>query len=245
MTDATTHSRQSLVEVRRFYLGLAILLAILATIGFWPQYFLPLLTTRVETDTVIHVHVTVYVGWLALFIFQCFLVAAGKIGLHRRVGKIGLVYGCGVIVVGLVTTIVRFATKLEEGGIEAVQHSALFPLSDMVLFSAFFGAAAYFRKQPELHKRLMIVAASSILIASTGRFASALGLEGALRHYVSLALWVSPILMAMGYDFVRHRTVHVVYLIGGGVIAISSFRGPLRYTDTWISFTHWLASALT
>jgi hypothetical protein len=91
----------------------------------------------------------------------------------------------------------------------------------------------------------MIVAASTILIASTGRFTIAMGAEGALFHFVNLILWLSPILLAMGYDIVRNRTVHAVYLIGGGVIAISNFRDPLRFTDTWVSFTHWLASTLT
>lgn len=245
MANAITHSRQSLIEVRRFYLGLNILLAVLATIGFWPQYFRPLLTGSVEKDTIIHIHVTVYVGWLALFIFQCFLVAAGKIALHRRVGKFGLIYGCGVVIVGIVTAVIRFAVRLEESGIEQVQHTAIFPFTDMVLFSAFFGAAAYYRKRPELHKRLMVVSASSILIASTGRFTGALGVDGALFHLVNLMLWLSPVLLAMGYDIVRHQTIHAVYLIGGGVIAISNFRGPLRFTDTWTSFTHWLASVLT
>ena len=102
---------------------------------------------------------------------------------------------------------------------------------DMVLFSAFFGAAAYYRNRPELHKRLMIVAASSILIASTGRFSGSLGLEGASAHAVLLLLWLLPILFAMGYDALRYRMIHPVYVIGATVIAISSFRGPLQYTE--------------
>lgn len=234
-----------MTEVRRFYLGLSILLAVLATIGFWPLYFRPLLTGGVDKEAVIHFHVTVYVGWLALFIFQCVLVASGKIPLHRKVGKFGLIYDCGLIVVGLITTVARFATRLEEGGLEQVEHTAIFPFVDMVLFSAFFGAAAYYRKRPELHKRLMIVAASSILIASTGRFTAAMGLDGVLFHVVNLALWLSPILLAMAYDFIKQQMIHPVYLTGGIIIAISNFRGPLRFTGTWTRFTHWLASVLT
>lgn len=234
-----------MIEIRRFYLGLSILLAILATIGFWPQYFRPLLTGGVETDTVIHVHVTVYVGWVALFIFQCVLVATGNIRLHRRIGKFGIAYGCAVILVGLATTFVRFATKLNEGGIEAVQNTALAPITDMVLFSAFFGAAAYYRDKPELHKRLMIVAASSILIASVGRFVGSFDLEPTMRHTARLILWLSPILLAMGFDLYSRKVIHPVYLIGSVAIALTNFRRPLSYTDTWESFTHWLASVIS
>jgi hypothetical protein len=244
VANSFSHTKQSLAEVRRFYLALGFLLAVLATIGFWPIYFRPLLAGGVDKQAVIHWHAAVYVGWLALFIVQCLLVATGKIALHRKLGNFGLVYGCGVVIVGIVTTVVRFATKLEEGGIEQVKHTGIFPFTDMILFSAFFGAAAYYRKKPELHKRLMVVAASSILIASTARFTSRLGVAGVEFHIINLMLWLAPVLLAMAYDFARYKAVHAVYLIGAAVITISSFRGPLQFTDAWVNFTHWLASLL-
>jgi hypothetical protein len=233
-----------LLELRRFYLGLGILLAVLATIGFWPRYFGPLLSGGIDREPVIHVHAAVYVGWLALFVLQCVLVAAGKIALHRQVGKFGIVYGCVIVVVGLATTVARFATRLAEGGIEAVQNTAIFPLTDMLLFSGFFAAAVYYRSNPDVHRRLMVVAASTILVASTARFTGGLGYEGTPFHAINLALWLSPILIAMAYDFARHRKIHAAYVVGGAAIALSSFRGPLQYTDTWMHFTHWLASVL-
>ena len=245
MTNAVAGARQSLTEIRRFYFGLSVLLAILATIGFWPRYFQPLLTGTVAAEVVIHIHATVYVGWLALFIVQCGLVATGNIRLHRRIGNFGLVYGCVVILVGWATTIARFATKLSEGGIEAVQNTALSPMTDMLLFAAFFGAAAYKRDRPELHKRLMIVAASSLLIASIARFVGSFELEPVLRHAARLILWLSPILLAMGFDFYSRRIIHPVYVVGAVAIALFNFRVPLQYTDTWMRFTHWLASVIS
>ena len=245
MYNAEPRRRPDITEVRRFYLALSALLAVLAMLGFWPRYFRPMLGGGIERDAVIHFHAAVYVGWLLLFIVQCALVAVGNIALHRKVGRFGLVYGLVVVVVGLLTTVLRFASRLEQGGIEQVEHTAIFPFMDMVLFSAFFGAAAYYRTRPELHKRLMIVAASSILIASTGRFSGSLGLEGASAHAVLLLLWLLPILFAMGYDALRYRMIHPVYVIGATVIAISSFRGPLQYTEAWTGFTHWLASVLS
>jgi hypothetical protein len=245
MTKTVLGSRQLLIETRRFYFGLSVLLAILALIGFWPRYFRPLLTGTLETEAIIHIHATVYVGWLALFVFQCLLVATGNIRLHRRIGNFGLVYGCVLILVGLATTFVRFAARLSEGGIEAVQHTALAPLTDMVIFAAFFGAAAYHRNRPELHKRLMIVAASSILIPSIARFVGSFELEPVMRHTVRLALWLSPILLAMAFDFYRRRIIHPVYVIGAVAIVLFNFRRPLQFTDTWVRFTHWLASVIS
>lgn len=245
MPDAALNARRSLIETRRFYLALGVLIAVLATIGFWPRYFRPLLAGALESDAIIHVHAAVYVGWLALFVLQCGVVAAGNIQLHRRIGSAGLVYGVVVVAVGLFTAIARFRAALAEGGIEAVEHSALAPLTDMVVFSAFFGAAAWYRKQPELHKRLMIVAASTILVPSLARMTGTFGYEPALRHTVLLALWLAPVLLAMGYDLYRRRLVHPVYVIGTAAIVIMSFRMPLRFTDTWVGFTHWLASVVS
>lgn len=245
MTEAVAASRQLLIQTRRFYFGLSILLALLATIGFWPQYFRPLLTETVNTDTVIHVHAAVYVGWLALFIFQCLLVAVGNIRLHRRIGQFGLVYGCVVILVGLAVTFVRFATKLSEGGIEAVQHTALAPITDMVLFGALFGAGAYYRNKPELHKRLMLVAATSILIPSIARFVGGFGFDPVLKHTARLTLWLSPIMLATAFDFYRRRIIHPVFVIGAVAIVLFNFRVPLQQTETWVRFTHWLASVLS
>ncbi len=244
MSDAINPSNYSLVELRRFYLALSLLLAVLATIGFWPLYFGPFLAGKVNTDLVIHVHVSVYVGWLALFIAQCALVAFGHVALHRKIGKFGLVWGFVVIVVGLTTTFVRFADRLSEGGIERAENFGVWPVIDMVLFAAFFGAAAVHRRRPENHKRLMIVAATSILVASLGRF-TGFDPDSAASHTILLVLWLSPVLLAMAYDYFRQGIVHPVFVVGIVVLAASSFRDPIRFSDSWINFTHWLAAVIT
>ncbi|WOJ93791.1 hypothetical protein R0135_01160 [Congregibacter variabilis] len=242
MSSHGISAKESMIEIRRFYLALSLLMAVLATIGFWPQYFRPLMSGGVAADTAIHIHAAVYVGWLGLFIFQCLLVAVGNIRLHRRIGNLGFLYGIGVVVMGLSITIARFTAKLNDGGIAAVEHTSLAPATDMILFSVFFAAAAYSRFNPERHKRLMIVAATSLLIPSIARFVGSFELEPAIRHTVRLLLWLSPIYLAFGYDIYSRRLAHPTYIIGAIVITLFNFRSPLQYTDTWVSITHWLAS---
>ena len=244
MPEAIAIPRASLIELRRFYLVLSVLLAVLSTIGFWSGYFGPLMTGEVDSPTIIHIHSTVFVGWLALFIAQCAFVASGNIALHRKVGNFGLLWGVVVILTGLATSVVRFAQKLEAGGIEAVEHTLVFPLFDMLLFGVFFGLAARHRFNPELHKRFMIVAASSMLVASVARLISNYVDGNPATHLFTLVLWLSPVLLAMGYEYWRQRLLHPVYLAGGAVILISAYRGPIGETDTWLTFTHWLASVV-
>ena len=243
MSTIVSRTANPLVETRRFYLLLSILIAILATIGFWPQYFGPVISGTGDALPIIHFHASVYVLWLLLFIAQCAFVAVGKVALHRQVGKLGLVWGIVVIAVGVTVTYVRFSDRLSEGGIALAQNFGLWPILDMVLFASFFGAAAIFRRKPELHKRLMIVAASSILIASVGRFTE-FDPNSGMSHLITTSLWMSPILLAMAYDFCRHEVVHPAYVTGVIVLTISSFREPLRFTGAWEGFTHWLAATI-
>jgi uncharacterized membrane protein YfcA len=114
----------------------------------------------------------------------------------------------------------------------------------MVIFASFLGAAAVHRRKPENHKRLMIVAATSILVASLGRFTS-FDPDSAASHTILLALWMSPILLAMAYDYFRQRIVHPVFVAGVLVLGASSFRDPIRFPNSWINFTHWLAAVIT
>ena len=245
----STHSEsrplnQLATRTRQFYFALSLLLVFLATLGFWSGYYLPLLSGHSTAEPVIHFHAAVYSGWLGLFVLQCLLVASGNIQLHRKLGNFGLAYGVVVIAVGFTTALLRFASRLEAGGIEAVQNTALAPLTDMLLFGAFFGAAAYTRAKPEFHKRLMLVAATTILIPSIARFVGGLDLEPALRHATRLCLWLSPIFFAMAFDFYTRKICHPVYVAGALAIVLFNFRVPLQYTDAWMQFTHWLASVM-
>ena len=59
--------------------------------------------------------------------------------------------------------------RVRAGEVAAAQAQLLGPLLDMLVFAPLFAAAIYYRRKPELHKRLMIVATTSLLIAAVGR----------------------------------------------------------------------------
>jgi len=224
--------------MRRCYVAIGWLMALIAVVGFWPSYLGPLLAGTSEHAPVIHLHAAVYAGWLVLFITQVNLVSNSQMVLHRRLGKGGAVYGVMMIVVGLLTTFSRFATRIEAGRLEEAQRALLYPLTDMLIFPVFFGAAIAYRKKPEIHKRLMVVASTYLLIAAVLR----LPFLGSPRSQILfLSIWLSPIFLGMIYDFITRRMVHPVYIVGAVVLAISGFRDPLRSTKIWLEFTNGLA----
>ena len=137
--------------------------------GFWPTYFGPLVAGAADKTPIVHLHAAVYVGWLAIFVTQTVLAATGRIAAHMKLGRFAIGYGVLVIAVGLLTAFARFALRVRAGEAADAQAQLLGPLLDMLVFAPFFAAAIYYRRKPELHKRLMIVATTSLLIAAVGR----------------------------------------------------------------------------
>ena len=86
------------------------------------------------------------------------------------------------------------------------------PLVDMVLFGGVFAAAIAYRHRPEIHKRLMIVAAVAIMFAAVGRATVNAGLlvgdAGAFAGTpLRFVLWYLPLIVAMGHELVTRRRI--------------------------------------
>jgi hypothetical protein len=220
---------------RPFYIGLSLLMGVIAVVGFWPTYFGPLLLGASAQPLIIHLHATVFAGWLALFLIQAALAASGRVQWHRRLGRIGIGYGMLVIVLGLVTGLVRSAERFRAGlGGEFLLFAAL---ADMTMFSIFFGAAIALRRKPQLHKRLMLVAATMLLVAATARMTFLPSTT--LRQ----AVWVSPILLALLHDFRSRHVIHPVYLLGLGAVVVRAASPQfIAETETWSAITRWLTA---
>jgi hypothetical protein len=113
------------------------------------------------------------------------------------------------------------------------------PLVDMLLFGGFFGAAIVYRRKPEIHKRLIILATVAVMFAAVGRAFTNVGVllgdpEAPLGGIPArLLLWYSPVLVAIAHDLVTRRRIHPVYLIGVVVMAVAFLRFPYAQTEQW------------
>jgi small basic protein len=226
-------------EIRGIYPLISLVMIAIIAVGFWESYFGLLLGQGVEKELFIHVHAFVYVSWMALFVTQTTFIATRRTALHRKLGQFGMIWGMVVLVVGVVTAVLRFGTMTAEGLVEPARQFVIWPLLDMVIFAGFLIPAIIYRRQPEIHKRLMVVATTNLIVAAVFR---AVGPPISTMHLVFVLLWLSPIIIAMVHDFVRKRLVHPVYIVGVVVLGISSFRDIATSTDAWLAFTQWLAS---
>jgi hypothetical protein len=211
-----------------FYVGVSLLIVAIVLAGFAPSFY------RMAVDNqprpwIMHVHAGIYLGWLALLVFQAVLAARGKIAAHRRVGTFGIGYGALVWIVGVIVSFVAPALHVRAGEWD-LDRAATFlpiPLGDMVLFGGFFGAAVAFRHRPEIHKRLVLLACVAVM------FAGAFRLSYVASTPVQLLIWYLPVLAAMAYDRYKLGRVHPVYWTGVAIMAVALVRIPFGETELW------------
>jgi hypothetical protein len=207
--------------------------------GFSPSFY-GTFVQGVSHPWIIHVHAAVYVGWLALLIAQATLAARGQMAVHRKVGNFGIAYGAVVWVLGSIVAVAMPVINVHAGlwSPERAETFLAVPLGDMVLFGSFFGAAIAYRGRPEIHKRLIVLAAVAVMFAAIGRtFTAAQMLVGDPAAFSGrlprLALWYSPVLVAMAHDLVTKRRIHPVYWIGVLAMGVAFMRIPYSQTDQW------------
>jgi hypothetical protein len=228
---------------RVFYGGIAIVMATIVLVGFAPTYYLrafvaaPLTVSGATTLTPLaHLHGALFTGWVLLFIVQTALVASHRVRVHRRLGIAGGVLAAAMVVVGVSTAIASAARGAAPPGVDPLVFLAI-PLFDMVLFPIFVGAALWHRRNKEAHKRLMLLAYVSILVAAVARWPGVLP-YGPLAFF---GLTFIILVVAVLYDLASRRRVHPVYIWGGALLVVSV---PLRLmisgTDAWRGIAEFL-----
>jgi hypothetical protein len=242
MATSTTvqATRASALQRRPFYIGASLLMGLIAVVGFWPTYFGPLVTGTIAQPLLIHIHATVFTGWLVLFLTQAVLAATKHVTWHLRVGKVGIGYGALLVVVGLITGVLR-SSRLPLGG--PAEDLLFAATADMIVFSGFFAAAIVYRRKPQVHKRLMMVAANMLLIAAVARMTFIPPPPAGFPLF--FAIWFLPLISAMAYDYWRQRRIHTVYLIGVGVFVVRILAITIHDTEAWRAFTRAVVESVT
>lgn len=226
-------------KIRRPFALAALLASLLALVGFWPTYFGPMLAGTNDASLIIHVHAAVFVAWLALFIAQAAFAATGRLALHMRLGPWLFGFGVLVIAMGLITAFNRFGYYLVEGDMVTARNKLFGPLRDMIVFTPLLGAGWIYRRRPEIHKRIMLVATNVLLIAAVSR----MGFLGRpVPTPLFLLVWPLPMYIAMVYDYATKRLIHPVYVIGFAAMAAMRLVVPLRDGEPWLAFTAWLGT---
>jgi hypothetical protein len=229
---------------RLFYSTIAIAMGLTVFSGFASTYYLrffsggPSATLSGGPFTaLVHLHGALFSAWVLLFVVQTALVASRRVAVHRRLGIAGAVLAAGMVVAGTSTAIATAARGAAPPGVDPLAFLVI-PLFDMVLFAAFVTAALALRRNKEAHKRLMLLAYVSIVVAAVARLPGVLTI-GPLGFFGLSFLFV---VAGAIYDVVSRRRVHRAYLWGGAAFVLSvPLRLAVSSTGAWRAF----AEALT
>ncbi len=222
-----------------FYFFMSLLVAGVLVYGFSHTINKNLFHPAVPPPAILYLHAIVFTGWLLFFIFQSALVRTHNVRLHRQTGWFGLALGVAVFLVGVSTAIVMARFHIRQGAADA-EGFLIVPLFDMIAFSIPFALAIYWRKKPEFHRRLILIASCALTAAGFGRFPPYL-----IPPPFFYAGVDALILLGVARDLIVNRRIHAVYLYGLPAFVLGHV--IVTYTLThnspwWLKIAHAIVS---
>ena len=238
---------------RCFYGGMAVALAAAVFLGFSRTFFLrrwypEWAQAHGAPETFFYVHGVVFVGWFLLLLVQPSLVAIGRVDLHRRVGRFGAALAVAMVVLGVVGSLM--AARRPNGFMNIPMPGLQFlvvPLGVIILFGVFIALALVHRRDPQRHKRYMLLGSIALIEAGVGRWPfafmrAASPVPGLGMVELGVDLFLVPMVI---WDLVTRRRLHPVTLWGGlALIAFQLIRFPLAGTRAWLAFAGWAVGLL-
>jgi hypothetical protein len=231
---------------RRFFTGMALAMAAATFAGFAPTYYLaglndsprPLLTPSV------HLHGALCTAWVLLLIVQTRLIASGRREVHKRLGIAGAVVAAAVLASGVYVALHsqrRVHTEATADTLADPYVFLIFPFSSVGLFALFVTLGVLYRRRSDAHKRLLILATSSLIIPALARIVtqvvSGIGIVG-VPGVVGALVLMNVFLIALAvHDYNTRGRLHPVTLWGGGFLLLSEpLRFAIGFSAPWQAF---------
>jgi hypothetical protein len=225
-------------RLRLFFVVMASAVIIAVFAGFAPTFYLRGSFTQTRPMSVLlHVHGVVFSAWVSFFLVQTLLIARGSRRLHQRLGWIGACIAAAMI--GLV--IAAIVEELRRvNGFPPPPLALALSAFDIIVFAILVGAALYFRKRSDWHKRLMLSATVVLLGAPMFRFVIHLigRSDMAKVSIVSTLLVDAFFLPCFAYDLLTRRRIHPAYLVALVLIVLDQVAQATVVSWTpWINFS--------
>jgi len=203
------------------------LLIVLVFLGFAPTYYLRPIAAG-PIPGYLHVHGAAMTMWFLLLLVQTTLIATQRRALHRRLGIAGACIA--VIIVVLNPLVVAWSVPHMLAASGSTELTALIVVGDLLVVGMFLvmvGLAIRWRRHPETHSRMLLLASLAVSGPALGRFS--LSLTGSPLPGL-IALMVLPLLVVV-HDRVMMKRVHPVSAWGAAAI-IGSFVISIAIANT-------------
>ncbi len=221
----TRPSSGAVPRTRRWRIGFftvmpgVILLLVLA--GFTRTLFARPVFHPAPIPPYLYVHGIVLTCWFVWACAQSLLVSAGRIANHRRWGTVGACFAVAVFLAALMASfgsvsrrpfdLNASASIMGTGltGITVAQFRSSVVwgnIANAVSFAIFVIGAVIYRRRPQIHKRLMLLASISLVEPALARIARWPGFGGEQGPFIPIVVWSLIAAIAI-YDLVTRKRV--------------------------------------
>ena len=219
---------------RIFYSGMAVLLCVCVYIGFSPTYFQAGMLRAPLPSQILHFHGAAFTLWMVLFLVQSALISARRVKWHRSLGTIAFCLPPIMIVLGVIAAIDALRRGVQIGPLDPAT-SLSFPLIGIVAFAFVIFASWRARRQPDAHKRLILIATIGLTGAAFGRFPWArFGYPPAAGPATGVG---AMLLLLLAFELITIRRIHRSTAWSAPLIFASvAVAVPIGMTHAWHAF---------
>ncbi len=222
-------SRRNGLLDKYFYFFMSLLAAAIVLWGFGHSVNQNLFHPAIPRPFLLWIHGAVFSGWVVFYILQSALVRTRNIRVHRSLGWFGVALGTLMVPLGITTAIVMGRFDMYRLHMKGGDAFLIVPFYDMATFAVLLALAIYWRRKPELHRRIMLIATCCLLDAAFGR------IDFLFNNSLFFLCVDAVILLGVGRDLIVNRRVHKVYVIALPVLMVC--QGFVVYTLR--SGSHW------
>lgn len=197
-----------------FFPAMSSLLIVFVFLGFAPTYYLRPVAAG-PIPAYLHVHGAAMTVWFLLLLVQTALIATRRRAVHRRLGIVGACVA--LVIVVLNPLVVAWSVPHLLADNKSTELTALIVVADLLLIGVFLvlvGLAIRWRRYPETHSRMLLLASLAVSGPALGRLS--LNLAGTPLPGI-IGLMGLP-LMVVVHDRVMMRRVHPVSAWGTAAI---------------------------
>lgn len=242
MVEVTATAGTQRVFKPTFYFWLTVALAAVIFGGFGISYIQPMASGSLRPmSPVVHFHGLFYFAWMILLMVQSGLVNSGNVALHRTLGTMGISLATGLVIFASVISVVNIAASLELAVDPFLFQLMYLNLVAISTFTILFVMAMRKTRQPEYHRRYILLATIGFIGAGINRFyvfAFEVNFAPFWFLYGFSDLFIAAILL---HDWKTLGKFHPATVTGAViVVTIQVLQWPIAGTAAFESLTYWL-----
>lgn len=233
----TLSEPRKLAFERWTFVGFAIAMIAVTIAGFAPSIVNP--SRRLAPITfLVAVHGVLFLLWLLLFLLQASLAATRHVGLHWRMGVVAVVLLAVLVPLSYVVTVQMVRRGFDLSGDQMTRtdplFGSIFNFVGLIEFALLAGAALAFRRQTEIHKRLMLFANIMLMEVPITHLLGHFGLLSPPAVPAGTALFL---LSVVAWEYLSSGRVRpLTAILAASIFLLLPIQGVLGMTAAWHHF---------